>query len=203
MLDNWRWVATALVVPAGLFTGGCAGSAPDGRFPAPEARARTAAADSLLLAVDRTDYARDWLGRYRGLADVLGDDQRWDYSRSTALSIWYGRRTDDGRPTISILGESSRPNGTGSYFELIDLEVDGRKDAEGVVGGRRPRDDRLPRHRRKIEYSLSRNDGKIAGHIREYRGLTEYGPYQLQHEWIFEATKTDQTSYDPHRRRWE
>lgn len=203
MPGKWRWLVPALSITAGTWTGGCASSSPDVLLQDPQARARSAAADSLLLSVDRTDYARDWLGLYEGLADVFARDKRWDPGRPAELSIWYGQRTSDGRPTITIAGESSRSNGTGAPFGLRDLEVLGQGSLEGVLGGGRPADERLPRHRRKIEYALSRSGVTITGHVSEYWGATDYGPFELQYEWIFEVTKTPATSYNSHRRRWE
>ena len=142
--------------------------------------------DSLLLAVDGTDYAADWLGQYEGTGDVFAEElKKWQEGSLMRLNIRYGKSTPDGRITLVVEGGSGLSIRGSTRFFLQGIEVDNIKEISGVyVHSNIPSPP-------KFEYSFSKREWRIIGHVKGYRGESKYGPFFPADEWKFEVEKVE------------
>jgi hypothetical protein len=138
--------------------------------------------DSLLMAVDRTDYATNWVGQYEGPGNTYGEKlKKWEEGRMN-LSIRYGKKTADGRTTLAIEGWSSAIS-EGTRFGFQTAEINDTDELVGVYV--------IHYSHLKFEFSLIKENQKIKGHVKEYKGEDKYGPFHPTSEWKFEVDKVE------------
>ncbi len=187
MQTRWHDLVLTLALSANASLVGCATPArqlvPDDT----EILSLTARHDASILAVDRTDHAKDWIGEYKGRGDFF-NGQFWERQRATRVFFNYGRRTADGRRTISMGGFTNRIDAHEGHFAIHDIELGESSEVKGVFGGF-PADKGLRRNRERLEYTFSLNDDGIEGHVKQYWAEGEDGPFVPRKQWVFELKK--------------
>jgi hypothetical protein len=150
--------------------------------------AREGAWQESSFKVDRTDYAREWLGNYEGF--VEGEFLRVDksgFNRRFRLQIRYDERTADGRETIRVegwseLGQFNFRAEVGNADRVVGtVEMDSRPSFpfKSIPLG----------HRRKFNYDLDLFGQQITGHVNMAVSETDIGPFHPYGEWTFEARR--------------